>query len=462
MSRPDSPAGQYHDAEHIYRVSELNGEIHFLLESAYPAIWIEGEISNFRLFQASGHWYFTLKDGSAHIAAAMFRGRNRHLRFQPEDGMNVLARAQVSLYEPRGTYQLIVSHLEPRGAGHLHLAFEQLKQRLAAEGLFDAARKRPLPLVPRRVGVVTSREGAALRDILRVLRRRHSGISVLVVPTRVQGEGAAEEIAAAIQTAGRVADLDVLIVGRGGGSLEDLWPFNQEPVARAIAASPWPVISAVGHEVDVTIADFAADVRAPTPSAAAEMVAASRSELSARVHGLGRRLAGAVQLTLSRLRAGPAGRFPLLGGRILDSLLRRMSQNCDERAGRLPRALEQLMKNRRQQCQVLTSRLSTRSLLSRVADRRERLHELSHRHARAAGHRLQEFRHRLAMVMGHLQDLSPLAVLERGYALARRAGTNELIRDAGQVTRGEQVDLRLHRGRLVLEVLNIQPDSAES
>jgi exodeoxyribonuclease VII large subunit len=454
------PPGQVPDR--IFRVGELNAEIHLLLEASYPDVWLEGELSNFRHFQASGHWYFTLKDERAQVAAAMFRGSNRRVRFRPEDGAMVLVRGQVSLYEPRGTYQIIVTHMEPRGAGALHAAFEELKARLAAEGLFAAERKRPLPALPRRIGVVTSRDGAAFRDILRVLHRRHAGVSVLLVPVRVQGEGSAGEIAAAIQRAGAAGDLDALIVGRGGGSLEDLWSFNEEVVARAIADCAVPVISAVGHETDITIADFVADVRAPTPSAAAEMVVASRQEMQDRVRGLVQRLSGATRLLLTRLRAGPAGRFGLLGARPLEIRLRRAGQRSDDLAGRLGRTLERALSRERRRCELLTGRLSPRSLMARVAARRERLRAVDGRLGAAARSRLRALRESARLATGRLAELSPLAVLERGYSVARLPATGAVLRDAREVAAGDPVELMLHRGGLRLEVRRrLDPDHDE-
>ncbi|MHB8835605.1 MAG: exodeoxyribonuclease VII large subunit, partial [Candidatus Methylomirabilia bacterium] len=273
----------------IWTVSELNRAAGELLEEAFPRIWVEGEISNWKLY-GSGHAYFSLKDDGGQIAAVLFRAAAKNFRFEPRDGLAVLAAGRVSLYGQRGQYQLIVDELEPRGKGALQLAFEQLKEKLQKEGLFDAQRKRPLPTLPRTVGVVTSPTGAVIRDIITVLGRRFANVRVLLNPVRVQGEGAGAEIAAAITELALRGDVDVLIVGRGGGSMEDLWAFNEESVARAIAASTVPVISAVGHETDFTIADFVADLRAPTPSAAAELVVQSKEALEAGVATLGRQL----------------------------------------------------------------------------------------------------------------------------------------------------------------------------
>ncbi len=285
----------------VYTVSELNALAQAILEESFPSVWVEGEISNLRKYP-SGHTYFTLKDEAAQIAAVLFRGASQSLPFRPEDGLKVLARGRISLYEARGAFQLIVDALEPAGLGALQLAFEQLKARLLAEGLFDSARKRPLPLLPRRIGIVASLQGAALRDILKVLARRFANLEVVLAPSRVQGEGASLEIVESIRMLNHLGGIDVLILARGGGSIEDLWPFNEERVARAIAASGVPVVSAVGHEVDTTIADLVADLRAPTPSAAAEMVVQSKEELADRIGALRGRLVAAARLRLSAAR----------------------------------------------------------------------------------------------------------------------------------------------------------------
>ena len=273
----------------ILSVSELTASIRSVVESSFGDVWVEGEISNCRIWH-TGHAYFTLKDSGAQIKAVLFRGASRYLRFNLEDGLHVIARGKLGVYEPKGEYQLVCEHLQPKGLGSLQLAFEQLKKKLKAEGLFDAGRKRPLPALPRIIGIVTSLDGAALRDIVNVLRRRHPNAHLLIRPTRVQGEAAADDIAKGVRAIGGVAGVDVVIVTRGGGSAEDLWSFNEEVVARAIAASPVPTISAVGHEVDVTIADFVADVRAPTPSAAAELVVAAKEEFCALIDRLTHRL----------------------------------------------------------------------------------------------------------------------------------------------------------------------------
>ena len=286
----------------IFSVSELTAAIRTTLETGFGEIWVEGELSNCRAWN-TGHVYFTLKDRDAQLKAVMFRSAVRYLKFKLEDGMHVIVRGQIGVYAPKGEYQIVCEHLEPQGLGALQMAFEQLKKKLQAEGLFDAGRKRPLPSLPRKIGIVTSLDGAALKDIIKVLRRRHPNAHLVIRPTRVQGDGAAADIAEALRAIVKVPGVDVVIVGRGGGSLEDLHAFNQEPVARAIAASPIPVVSAVGHEVDVTISDFVADLRAPTPSAAAELVVTAKDEFCARVLRLADRLRSAVRADVQRRRA---------------------------------------------------------------------------------------------------------------------------------------------------------------
>src|SRR5262245_17170708 len=284
----------------VLSVSDLTANIRGVLENAYSDVWVEAEISNCRLWN-TGHLYFTLKDPGAQIKAVMFKSDVRSLKFKPDDGLHVIVRGRLSVYDPKGEYQLVCERMEPHGLGALQLAFDQLKRRLQAEGLFDAARKRALPALPRKIGIVTSLDGAAIRDIIKVLARRYPNAHLIVRPARVQGEGAAAEIARGIRDISRISGIDVVIVGRGGGSVEDLWAFNDEGVARAIAGSPVPIISAVGHEVDFTIADFAADVRAPTPSAAAEMVVARKEDFCNHIDRLGERLTGAVKGSISRL-----------------------------------------------------------------------------------------------------------------------------------------------------------------
>ncbi len=445
-------------AREVYTVSRLNREVKLLLEHGLPLIWIEGEISNLSR-PRSGHLYFTLKDEQAQVRCAMFRGRNRLLGFEPENGMHVLARVRVSLYEPRGDYQLIVEHMEESGDGALRRAFEALKRRLQAEGLFDEARKRPLPRLPRRIGVVTSPTGAAIRDILHVLRRRFPAIPVMVYPTSVQGEAAAGEIVAALARAGARAECDVLILARGGGSLEDLWPFNEERVARAIAACPIPVVSGVGHEVDFTIADFVADRRAPTPSAAAELVSPDGAEWLARFEALERRL----RTEAERLLAGLSQR--------VDWLERRLAR--EHPGARLERVRERLAALRDRAVRAQVARLAglghrlerTETALAahhpgeRIAALGERVDQLRRRLATAGRGRLERAGQRLAAVGRALHAVSPLATLERGYAIVTRDRDGRILRDAAEAAPGEAVTARLARGRLRCRVERAEPQT---
>src|SRR5438034_3385848 len=362
-SDPRRPADPRHTtapapvaARRVWSVTELTVRVRDLLEAEFFEVWVEGELSNCRVWN-TGHLYFTLKDGSSSIRSVIFRSALRYLKFKPADGLRVVARGRVSVYEPKGEYQLVCEHLEPHGLGALQLAFDQLKKRLQEEGLFDASRKRPLPVLPRKIGIVTSLDGAAIRDIIKVLRRRYANAHLVIRPTRVQGEGAALEIAQALKAIGRVGGVDVVIVGRGGGSIEDLWAFNEEIVARAIVRSPVPVISAVGHETDVTIADFVADVRAPTPSAAAELVVARKEEFRARIDRLHDRLGAAARGRIQGLSrrvhvvsgrpamAGFAGRIGMKGrhaAELTHALARIMRGSAAGRERRLQQLRRQL------------------------------------------------------------------------------------------------------------------------
>jgi exodeoxyribonuclease VII large subunit len=425
-------------------VSELTGQIKTLLETRFADVWVEGEISNFRP-HGSGHWYFTLKDRGAQVSCASFRNQNRYIRFRPEDGMAVRVRGRVSLYEPRGDYQILVSAIEPVGIGALQLAFEQLKARLAAEGLFDAERKRPIPVLPRRVGIVTSPTGAALQDMLRVLGRRNRAVSVLVAPARVQGEGAAEEIAAAIEALDARDDVDVIIVGRGGGSLEDLWPFNEELVARAIAASRVPVVSAVGHETDVTIADFVADLRAPTPSVSAELVARAADDLRAEVEGLRAEARSVVRYRLlaerSRVRALESA--PAMRG--VPSVVARAMQQADELRRALDDSVAAKLRTLRAGLSARTVALAGAEPRRRSASERARLAALEARLLAATRAAADGRKERLALLSGALSSLSPLGVLLRGYAIVTDA-RGRVVRTPADVAPGERVLVRVVDG----------------
>jgi len=442
-SMPAHPGG----TRRIWTVSELNSAVGELLEEAFPRVWVEGEISNWKVY-GSGHAYFSLKDDGGQIAAVLFRAAAKNFRFEPRDGLAALVAGRVSLYAQRGQYQLIVEELEPRGKGALQLAFEQLKEKLQQEGLFEAARKRPLPALPRTVGVVTSPSGAVIRDIITVLGRRFAGVRVLLNPVRVQGEGAAAEIAAAIAELSRRGDVDVIIVGRGGGSMEDLWAFNEEVVARAIAASPVPVISAVGHETDFTIADFVADLRAPTPSAAAELVVQSKDALEARVTALDRQVRAAFE---SRLRSARHRLDSLAVHRMIGDgrrRLRDMAQEVDGLESDLQRAGAEKFATRRRALERLGAALAHLSPRARWAVLGGRLVNAGSRLAFAAGRSLTARRNLVAVLAGTLDALSPLGVLGRGYSICRRLPGLEIVKDAAAVTAGGEVEVLLHRGRL--------------
>jgi exodeoxyribonuclease VII large subunit len=408
-------------------VSELTAELRRAVEERFPAVWVEGEISNWRLY-GSGHAYFTLKDAGAQLRCALFRTRVRRLRFEPADGLAVLAFGAVEVYAQRGEYQLVVELLEPKGLGALQLAFEQLKARLDGEGLFDPRRKRPLPPFPRTIGLVTSPDGAALRDILRVIARRFGDLHIVLAPARVQGEGAADEIARALADLNALGGVDVIIVGRGGGSLEDLWAFNEEVVARAIAASKAPVISAVGHEVDYTIADFVADLRAPTPSAAAELVVREKQAVADAV--------GSLRARLERAAARP---------------LRDAARRADELRARLGRAGRAELGRARHRLALAEAGLRAGSPFARLAHGRHRLDRLDGRLRAGVTRALQAGRHRLTGAAGRLDSLSPLAVLGRGYSLTLGPG-RRIVRAWRDVRPGDDVDVLLHEGSLACRV----------
>lgn len=440
-------------------VTQLNRQVRSLLESHFDFLWVEGEVSNF-VAPSSGHWYFSLKDSGAQVRCAMFRNRNQRLKFTPDNGDHIRVRCRVSLYEGRGEFQLIVEHLEHAGAGALQAAFEKLKAKLLAEGLFDAGRKQPLPERVSRLGVVTSPTGAAIHDILTVLQRRAPWIEVYVLPVAVQGEGAAAEIAAAIERAnrwqreGKIA-LDALIVGRGGGSLEDLWAFNEEVVARAIAASELPIVSAVGHEVDFSIADMAADHRAPTPSAAAELLSPDQRELQQRLQAIEANLVRLIRRKLSAAATELAHlqkRLKHPGHR-----LREQAQRLDDLEQRLIRAQQNLLQRRRGQLALLESRLRARSPLPRLQQLQRDTERLSQRLEAAMRQQLQRNRQRLAHLAQMLDSLSPLATLQRGYAIVTDS-QGKVVTDASAVAPGDEVEARLAKGRLGLTVKNVRKD----
>lgn len=427
-------------------VSELTARLKTVVEREFADVYVEGEISNFRR-HTSGHWYFSLKDEAAALRCASFRMQNRMIRFIPEDGLHVIARGRLSIYDARGEYQLIVEYMEPVGAGALQLALEQLKTRLAADGLFAVARKRPLPILPRCIGVVTSPTGAAVRDILRVLKRRNEAVSVLIAPVRVQGESAASDIARAVRLLNSRKEVDAIIVGRGGGSTEDLSCFNDEAVARAIYNSRVPVISAVGHETDFTIADLVADLRASTPSAAAEMVASARDEMSARITGLAEDMRKAVRYRLLAVRSAlseleSSRAFPQVQSRI-----RGLAQRVDDAGYSMESTLGAAVKTRRARHAALALRLSEADLRRRVVERRGLLAELGGRLHASARMVLDGGSERVSLAGGKLDSLSPLGVLARGYAIAFDS-QGRVIKRAVDVRSGDRVRVRVSEGEV--------------
>ncbi|MBP6792231.1 exodeoxyribonuclease VII large subunit [Aeromonas media] len=436
--------------QQIFTVTRLNSAVRMILEQDLGLVWLTGELSNLAM-PSSGHWYFSLKDISAQVRCAMFKGNNRRVPFRPQDGMQVLVQARVSLYEPRGDYQLIIESMQPAGDGMLALRFEELKRRLGAEGLFDEGRKRLLPREPRAVGLVTSATGAALHDMLTVLGRRAPDLPVFIYPTQVQGSAAIGQIVAAIALANRRAEVDVLIVGRGGGSLEDLWCFNEEAVARAIAHSAIPVVSAVGHEVDVTISDFAADLRAPTPSAAAELVAPDRSARAQRLVHLKQRLVQAISRRQTAARHG----FALLQKRLDHQdpkrRLEQQSQRLDELSGRLQQLLNLRLHQGERRLANLELRLQARSPEKLLAAGKRR-HQLAQERLHTLMNKRQDLAaHRLAMLSARLDGISPLATLGRGYSITRTP-SGEVISRAAQVSPGQQLVTTLAEGSLRVRV----------
>ena len=438
-------------AGEIVTVSELTNRIRKVLESTHAEVWVEGEIANSRLWR-TGHLYFTLRDDGAQIKAVMFRSAVRYLRFTPEDGVRVVARGRLTVFEPKGEYQIVCEHLQPEGLGALQLARDQLTRTLEADGLFEASRKRSLPLLPRQIGVVTSLDGAALRDILKVLARRHPTAHVVIRPVRVQGEGAAGQIARGVDQLSQQDGVDVIIVGRGGGSLEDLWAFNEEPIARAIAAATVPVISAVGHEIDVTISDMVADVRAATPSAAAEIVIAGRDDLVDRVNRSRDRLRATASDGIRRLRTRilELDRHPGVAG--WPARLAVRGRHAAELTHALTLAAGATLAGRERRLRIAQLGLETREPGRRLEAGRTRLVTGRERLGAAMVHRRQRLEGRLGDLTGRLEALSPLGVLARGYAVCWNADRTAIVRDAAAVAVGDDVAITLRRGQLTCRV----------
>ncbi|HET6841308.1 MAG TPA: exodeoxyribonuclease VII large subunit [Candidatus Angelobacter sp.] len=435
----------------MWRVADLVSAVRTTVERGYADVWVEGEVSNFRPAE-SGHLYFTLKDGDAQLRVVMFRSQARLLRFRPDNGMQIAARGRVTIYDARGELQLSAEFLEPLGAGALQVAFEQLRNKLAAEGLFEQSRKKPVPLLPRRIGIVTSPRGAALQDMLHVLARRYENVGILIYPAQVQGESAAAEVAAGVKYFNHAGNVDVIVLARGGGSIEDLAAFNDEALARTIAASGIPVISAIGHETDFTIADFVSDLRAPTPSAAAEMVVESKHKLAEHLTHLHQRLARAARyrLLMAKSQLDDLARHGAFA-RIQDLFARR-AQRLDECIYRLASAFQRTVHDYRQRLELASARVRHFDFRSSLVLNRTRLDAATETLVRAMQARLLQQKSILNQHEARLQALSPVKILDRGYALIFDA-SGALVKDSGHLKQGDRVSARVSRGAFTAEVL---------
>ncbi len=439
----------------IFQVSELNAAVQRLFESDFHAIWVAGEISGCRAAN-SGHYYFSLKDSQSQVRCALFKGAARLVRFKPQDGLAVLARGNLEVYEARGEYQLIVELLQPQGAGALQLAFEQLKTKLAGEGLFEASRKRVLPRLPRRIGIVTSPSGAVIQDILQILARRFQGLHVRLYPSQVQGEGAVEQICRALNYFSKSAWADVVILARGGGSLEDLWTFNEESVARAIAACSLPVVSAVGHETDFTIADFVADLRAPTPSAAAEIIVCTRESLLEQIMGCRTKATQSIRYRLLSCSRDLHQRGTARAATLLHRGLARRAQRVDELDHDLQRRVLRSIEAQSRRLAGLLRQLHANDLRLRIARNRHK-HEVStERMVKAMQDRVRQARQHRENFEAHLTQLSPLTVLARGYAIVQGAH-QRILRSSAETSPGERLRIRLYQGEMAATVTETEP-----
>lgn len=441
---------------HGWTVSQLTARIQGKLESEFGDVWVEGEISNCTI-PASGHWYFSLKDDGAQVRAVLWKSAARLVKFRPRDGMKVLVRGALRLYPPKGEYQISVEVIEPLGKGSLQQAFEDLKFKLEKEGLFNPSRKRSLPMLPRRIGIVTSPTGAVIQDILRVLSSRFANVEVVLCPARVQGEAAAAEIVQGLRALERVPGLDVIILARGGGSLEDLWAFNEESVARAIAASTVPTISAIGHETDFTIADFVADLRAPTPSAAAERVVKAKAELAERIEALQRRLHAGSQVVMTRVRSRVSS---LTSHRVFaaeEGRVHRYAQRIDDLGHRAERGLQTTLARRRDLLRRTRERLESFHWERQIARHRDGIRKDVQRLEAGARAAVAARRAAFATVAGKLESLSPLAVLSRGYALVWDERRGGLVRSSRDLSAGDPLRVRVHEGELRAIVTKEEP-----
>ena len=435
----------------VFTVAELTAKIRVKLESDYPVVWVEGELSNGRRWK-TGHLYFTLKDGTAQIRGVMFRSALRSLRFEPEDGINVVIRGRVSVYEPKGEYQLVAEHIEPHGIGARQFGFDQLRRKLEDEGLFDPSRKQPLPTLPSKIAIVTSLDGAALHDVMTVLGRRFPTAHLVISPTRVQGEDAAQDIVTALTTVTQIPGVDVVILTRGGGSVEDLWAFNDERVARAIAATLVPVISAVGHETDTTMSDFVADLRAPTPSAGAELVVAKHAELTVHIAQVTERLQTVTRLQLQRRRSSVDRTRHRPGFSAFATRLALEGRRIDELAYRLSARAHTEIDFRQRHQTTLRLRLESLNLGRQLSSIRHRFEIARQQIGRAITDVRHGYRHHLDNVVARLESLSPLGVLARGFAICWNEQRTSIIRTTADVTAGDIVRVKLHDGELNCEV----------
>jgi exodeoxyribonuclease VII large subunit len=459
----DQFAFDFAPARRVFSVTELNSAIRAALENTFPDVWVSGEMSGVKL-APSGHYYFTLKESQAQVRAVAFRSAHRYWKFKPQDGLAVLARGRIDVFEARGEYQLIVELLEPLGHGALQLAFEQLKKKLAAEGLFEPSRKRALPRYPQRIGIVTSPRGAVISDMVQILARRFPGLHIRLFPALVQGEGSVEEVCRGIDYFSRNPWAELVIVARGGGSLEDLWTFNEEAVARAIARCAIPVVSAIGHETDVTIADFVADLRAPTPSAAAEMIVCTRQELLDRIAGREQKLAHAMRYHLAALsrRWQQQGIERPLG--LLHRAMGRQTQRIDELEFRLRDLLRTLLERHARAQRSLAARLRYFDLRPRFAADRRRLDQAHAAAAQALRWQIARRRSEVERLSAKLSQLSPLLILDRGYAIVT-SQSGAIVKDSTAVPPGSAIRVRVAKGRLnatvssTLEPLEPQMDT---
>lgn len=443
------PASRTRD---IYTVTRLNREVKAVLEGSFPPIWVQGEISNLAK-PASGHLYFSLKDRHSQVRCAMFKGRNQVMKFNPENGIEVFAQASISLYEGRGEFQLIINQMEPAGIGALQLAYEQLKDRLQQEGLFDPLHKKPLPAFPQQIGVITSPTGAAIRDILHVLKRRYPSADVIIYPVTVQGDGSAAMIATALETAGQGNECDVIILARGGGSLEDLWSFNEERVARAIFKSKVPVITGIGHETDFTIADFVADQRAPTPSAAAELASPDRNKLAELVQNRQNWLINSMLRQLDRYRQLLAYCERKLPNPVKQ--LQTISQRIDEISLRSQRAIKSRIELELAQVSRLRAEIARFNPVQRLGHYREKCQYLHEQLRAVMVYTLREATHRLGRSAHALQTISPLSTLDRGYAIVSESRSGRILRDVSTIKPGDVVSTRLAHGSFDSQVTGI-------